>query len=332
MIVATDGPAASRLLGLPTVASKPVTGVWFAAPTPPVDHRLIMLDGTGQGPALNVAGDVERRARVRPGRALIVAACPGNLDPAIEPAGAAQMRSWFGPQVDQWEHLRTDAIAHGQPEQLPPFDPKQRVSLGEHRFVCGDHRDTASIQGRSTPADAAPRLCSHRSPTEHSWHRLRRMHSWHRPATDAALMASAPPPMQHSWHRLRHRCCAMARGGTADDDADASIVGYGAFLLLSSAAVSSRSNGATTSRSCTSWSPTLPTSARSTAMSATRSTSPSARSFAPSALDRPDRTGERLELLDPHGGLRTGRPASRRPHRASGRKLARSAGSTGRST
>ncbi|MEZ5374987.1 MAG: hypothetical protein R2733_00650 [Acidimicrobiales bacterium] len=30
----------------------------------------------------------------------------------------------------------------------------------------------------------------------------------------------------------------MARGGTADDDAHASIVGYGAFLLLSSAAVS----------------------------------------------------------------------------------------------
>ncbi|MEZ5374986.1 MAG: NAD(P)/FAD-dependent oxidoreductase [Acidimicrobiales bacterium] len=148
VIVATDGPAASRLLGLPTVASKPVTGVWFAAPTPPVDHRLIMLDGTGQGPALNVAVMSNVAPEYAPaGRALIVAACPGNLDPAIEPAVRAQMRSWFGPQVDQWEHLRTDAIAHGQPEQLPPFDPKQRVSLGEHRFVCGDHRDTASIQG-----------------------------------------------------------------------------------------------------------------------------------------------------------------------------------------
>ncbi|NLH66154.1 MAG: FAD-dependent oxidoreductase, partial [Candidatus Microthrix parvicella] len=40
-----------------------------------------------------------------------------------------------------------DAIAHGQPKQQPPFAPKQAVSLGDGMFVCGDHRDTASIQG-----------------------------------------------------------------------------------------------------------------------------------------------------------------------------------------
>jgi hypothetical protein len=31
--------------------------------------------------------------------------------------------------------------------QAPPFHPKQAVSLGDGRFVCGDHRDTGSIQG-----------------------------------------------------------------------------------------------------------------------------------------------------------------------------------------
>jgi hypothetical protein len=39
------------------------------------------------------------------------------------------------------------AIAHGQPDQRPPFSPKQPVALGQGLFVCGDHRDTASIQG-----------------------------------------------------------------------------------------------------------------------------------------------------------------------------------------
>jgi hypothetical protein len=44
-------------------------------------------------------------------------------------------------------HLRTDVIPHGQPLQSPPFDPKRAVDLGGGLFVCGDHRDTASIQG-----------------------------------------------------------------------------------------------------------------------------------------------------------------------------------------
>jgi len=30
---------------------------------------------------------------------------------------------------------------------LPPFNPEQQVSLGDGIFVCGDHRDTGSIQG-----------------------------------------------------------------------------------------------------------------------------------------------------------------------------------------
>ncbi len=148
LVIATEGPVASRLLGLPPVQSKSATCVWFAAPSPPVDHRLIMLDGSGVGPALNVAVMSNVAPSYAPnGQALIACACPGVDADDIEPRVRAQMRSWFGDQVDRWDHLRTDAIHHGQPQQRPPFDPKQRVALGEHLFVCGDHRDTASIQG-----------------------------------------------------------------------------------------------------------------------------------------------------------------------------------------
>jgi phytoene dehydrogenase-like protein len=148
VVVATEGPAAARLLGLPEPGSRPVSCVWFAAPAPPVADRLIVLDGEGVGPALNVAVMSNVAPGYSPdGRAVIAAACPGVADVGLEPAVRAQLRGWWGQAVDSWAHLRTDAIAHGQPDAAPPFRPRRRVALGDGLWVCGDHRDTPSIQG-----------------------------------------------------------------------------------------------------------------------------------------------------------------------------------------
>ena len=81
------------------------------------------------------------------GRHLIAAAVPGSLDDALEVAVRAQMESMFGAQARSWTHLRTYRIAHGQPDQSPPFSPKKNVRVRDNIFVAGDHRDTASIQG-----------------------------------------------------------------------------------------------------------------------------------------------------------------------------------------
>ena len=78
---------------------------------------------------------------------MIAAACPGPQPNDLEPLARTQLQRIFGPQVAGWRHLRTDHIAHGQPAQPPGFTMRQRVDLGGSRFVCGDHRDTASIQG-----------------------------------------------------------------------------------------------------------------------------------------------------------------------------------------
>ncbi|MGE0879964.1 MAG: NAD(P)/FAD-dependent oxidoreductase [Acidimicrobiia bacterium] len=148
VVVATDGPTASKLIDLKPVQSRSVTGVWYAADVPPVRTKAIVLDGTSQGPVFNVAIMSEVAPEYAPaGQTLLVAAAPGVCDAAIEPAVRAQLRRWWGPQVDDWRHLRTDAIEHGQPAQDPPFVPKRRVHLAGGLFVCGDHRDTASIQG-----------------------------------------------------------------------------------------------------------------------------------------------------------------------------------------
>lgn len=148
VVVATDGPAASTLLALPPVQSRSAGCVYFSADTPPNDKKYVILDGSGKGPVLNVAiiSNVAP-SYAPPGKHLIAAALPGVISGDLEQLARQQLREWWGPQVDDWKHLRTYAISHGGPVQSAPFSPKQRVSLGDGRFVCGDHRDTGSIQG-----------------------------------------------------------------------------------------------------------------------------------------------------------------------------------------
>lgn len=148
VIVAAEGPAAADLLGLARVGSRPVSCVYFAAPSAPDPRRLVILDGTGAGPALNVAVMSNVAPSYAPaGRHLVACAAPGDMSHDLEDRVRAQLRGWWGPEVDRWQHLRTYRIEHGQPDQSPPLHPKHRVALGDGLFVCGDHRDTGSIQG-----------------------------------------------------------------------------------------------------------------------------------------------------------------------------------------
>lgn len=148
VLVATEGPAAAALLGLPTVRSRSVSCVYFAADEAPTTSRYIILDGTAEGPALNIAVMSNISPHYAPaGGHLIAAAVPGSLDDGLEITVREQMSRMFGPKAGSWRHLRTYRIAHGQPDQSPPFSPKKRVHLRGNIFVAGDHRDTASIQG-----------------------------------------------------------------------------------------------------------------------------------------------------------------------------------------
>lgn len=149
VVVATQGPTASRLLGLPDPGSRPVAAVWFDTTAAPVHDRRILLDGVARGPVANLASLSDVAPEYAPaGRSLAVAAIPGPtaLADDLETTVRAQLRTWsLG--VDDWTTIRVDVIEHGQPTQSPPFDPRRAVRLGGNRYVCGDHRDTASIQG-----------------------------------------------------------------------------------------------------------------------------------------------------------------------------------------
>ena len=148
VLVATEGPIASRLLGLPIVKSRSVSCVYFATDSAPTDSKLIVLDGTAVGPALNIAVMSNVSPIYAPaGQHLVAAAVPGVVEGDLETEVRAQLARMFGSSVDTWRHLRTYRIPHGQPDQSPPFSPKKAVHLRHNLFVGGDHRDTASIQG-----------------------------------------------------------------------------------------------------------------------------------------------------------------------------------------
>jgi phytoene dehydrogenase-like protein len=148
VVVAVEGPAAAGLLDLPIAGGRAASAVWFAADRAPVPDRLVLLDGAASGPALNVAVMSNVAPSYAPdGQALVVAACPGRVDDRVDDEVRRQLRGWFGTQVDRWRHLRTHRIPYAQPDQRPPFSPKRRVRLAPSLWVCGDHRDTGSIQG-----------------------------------------------------------------------------------------------------------------------------------------------------------------------------------------
>ncbi len=152
VVVATDGPTAHRLLGAMVAdpGSRAVACCWFSTAQAPWAEAVIALDGTSNGPARNLAilSHVSP-SYAPPGISLLAAAVPGPdaLDPALTSRVREQLAGWFGSTTHDWVHLRTDVIPHGQPDQRPPLHPRQRVNVGGGVFVCGDHRDTASIQG-----------------------------------------------------------------------------------------------------------------------------------------------------------------------------------------
>jgi hypothetical protein len=154
VVVATDGPNAAKLLGLPDPGSVPATCVYFAASAAPVTERLIILNGEGEadGPVNNLCvPSVIAPTYAPPGQALVSAAVLGRHDDeaGLVEAVRAQLTGWFGGAVAGWRHLRTYTIEHAQPPQPPGrLEPPERpVIVKPGLFVAGDHIDNASING-----------------------------------------------------------------------------------------------------------------------------------------------------------------------------------------
>jgi len=155
VIVATEGAEAARLLSgaVRPPETRGVTCLYFAAPGPPLEGPVLVLDGDRSGPVntLCVVSEVAP-SYAPPGTALVAASVPGDPehdDAQLEEDVRRQLTSWFGSAVDDWRHLRSYGIPEALPSATPPaLELTDRtVRLGPGLYVCGDHRDTPSIQG-----------------------------------------------------------------------------------------------------------------------------------------------------------------------------------------
>jgi len=156
VVVATEGPAAARLLGegaapeINTVA-RGVRCLYFAADESPLEEAVLVLSGE-DGPVNNFCVMSEVSANYAPhGTSLMSATVLDDsiADEQLETQVRQQMTDWFGATVNLWRHLRTYRIPYGLPAQSSPaLDPPGRaLRLDSGIFLCGDHRDVASLQG-----------------------------------------------------------------------------------------------------------------------------------------------------------------------------------------
>lgn len=155
VVVAADPVTAARLSSLPEPETKGLVTWWFEAPTAPSRLPLLAVDGRRTedvvpGPVWNAAIVSAAAPSYAPaGRHLVEATC--LLDRADGDASEDEVLRHvgqiYGCDTRGWRTVIRHRIPHALPAVPSPLRPRSPVSLGEGVFVCGDHRDTASIQG-----------------------------------------------------------------------------------------------------------------------------------------------------------------------------------------
>ena len=155
VVVATDSTVAARLTGGAVIDPgwKGNVTLYFAADRSPIGDGILAVNGDGVGPVNTVAVMSDVSANYAPPGASLVSVSvvgdggvsPGDLEVSVR----RQLAGWYGGVVDGWRHLRTYRIPLALPDQsVGKLSPWQRpVRLERGLYVCGDHRDNASIDG-----------------------------------------------------------------------------------------------------------------------------------------------------------------------------------------
>ncbi len=154
IVVATEGPEAARLLRRSMVAQmRSVRCLYFAADKAPMSAPILVLNGEESELINNLCIPSNVNESYAPaGKHLISVSVVGRddlPDAGLLKAVQDQLHGWFGSDVSSWKHLRTYNIKTGLPDYTAPAlaEVERPARLEKGIYVCGDHRDTASIQG-----------------------------------------------------------------------------------------------------------------------------------------------------------------------------------------
>ncbi|MDX2267592.1 MAG: NAD(P)/FAD-dependent oxidoreductase [Bryobacter sp.] len=159
VVLATDGPTAHRLHpAIAPVNSRGVNIAYFAVSgPPPITEPIIILNGNPSGLIQNLSfPSVVSPTYAPAGQHLAGATVLGGPRENLAEEVRQELRTWFGPTVDQWRPLRTYHIPHAHPAFEPETATAQPLQLAPGLFVCGDHRFFPSLQAAlSTGRQAA---------------------------------------------------------------------------------------------------------------------------------------------------------------------------------
>jgi phytoene dehydrogenase-like protein len=143
IILATDGFQADKLLGkIPDRKFNATTCTYFSANKSPLKENMLVLNPNRASVVHNLCVPSDIASGYAPeGKSLISVSTQGfDLQDENESAKniKRELTTWFGKEVETWEHLKTYHI----PQALPTFDNAQNgmnnLKLSDILYQCGD--------------------------------------------------------------------------------------------------------------------------------------------------------------------------------------------------
>ncbi|WP_225102299.1 NAD(P)/FAD-dependent oxidoreductase [Streptomyces sp. CoH27] len=152
VLLATDARAAAELLpGLRVPDFHPVTVVHHTTDEPAAVFTTgtsLLLDADRGGPVAHTAviSNVDP-SRAPVGRVLISSTVLGPPPESVDTAVRIHLSRLYGTSTRRWETLAVHHTPEAVPAMRPPHDLRRPVRLLAGLYVCGDHRDTSTVQG-----------------------------------------------------------------------------------------------------------------------------------------------------------------------------------------
>ncbi|WP_377271970.1 NAD(P)/FAD-dependent oxidoreductase [Peterkaempfera sp. SMS 1(5)a] len=155
VVLATDAVSAAGLLpGLHLPDFHPVTTFYHAAPQPPLAEPVLLLDADRESPVSHslVLSRVHS-SYAPPGQSLVATTVLGRRSfdaggpAALEPVVRRRLSELYGTSTAPWTFLTVRHVERAVPAMPPPHHFRRPVRVIGGLYVCGDHRDTSTVQG-----------------------------------------------------------------------------------------------------------------------------------------------------------------------------------------
>ena len=127
------------------------TCLYYEAPRSPLAEPMLYLNGEGEGLINSICVPSDVQPSYAPeGKSLISVSIIGDYaEKEIRGKVEPDLREWFPDDFPDWNFLRSYSIPRALPRQfVSDMEPVERIEALEPGFyMCGDHRQTSSIQG-----------------------------------------------------------------------------------------------------------------------------------------------------------------------------------------